>query len=99
LKSICSYKADLTKDGAAAKCNSFGMKLANPDDDPESLSILIKRANAEFDDLSSSEVWIGGEENGQCLILKALTPTNHVKKYIPCSSGRWSYCQFDSKYC
>jgi hypothetical protein len=72
----------------------MGMKLANPDDDPESLGVLIQRASFEY--YNGGQVWVGGLQNGQCAILKHVSNYNYNRQYISCAEGHYAYCEFDS---
>jgi hypothetical protein len=95
LKTVCTYRADVTRDAAAIKCNSMGMKLANPDDDPESLGVLIQRASFEY--YGGGVLWVRGLENGKCSILKWISNYNYNRQYVSCSESHYAYCEFNSE--
>jgi hypothetical protein len=79
------------------------MRLADADDGPESLGILITRAEGEFpngmtgDGYTAKYIWIDGEQNGKCLVLKWISAYNFDKAYVSCSQTNFAYCEFKSE--
>jgi hypothetical protein len=99
IKTVCTYaKAALTKQAAAVKCDSFNMILADPENHRESFGVLITRANAEYSLNAAAVLWVGGEQNGLCSVIKYKSDYNFEKKWVPCNSGFASYCEFNSEY-
>jgi hypothetical protein len=98
MKTLCFYDHAVTRDAGATKCESFGMKLADPENHPESLGVLITRANAEFKEVNETAIWVAGELDGKCSVLKWISSWNFEREWVACNETNQAYCEFDSEF-
>lgn len=78
-------------------CSFFRAKLANADDAPESLSILLSRASNE--NFRSGSLWIDKNSDGKCTALDLSSTEKNARGVRNCDLKMYAFCQFNSKFC